>query len=104
MIPIPGRYIGLRENLYGESALVRRIGHGVVLVQFDNLEKFSKDTPEQFAVGWTIFEESDFVIFDGEPEPVPPFLTIGIVIVLVTWAAIITALFMLVSFIIGRLF
>lgn len=83
---LTGTYIGKRPDLYGETVLIREVFGTLVFVQFDNLDKFGRDSREKLALGWHTFDVNDFQIYDAPRENIPPLLRFFFVFFLMAWA------------------
>ena len=89
-----GHYVGPLKHLQGEPALLMRSEKpGIVLAQFDDLDRFDGDKAPRLAFGWHEFREEDFKYDDCEEPAVGSFrwelLIIGIAVL---WAIVISLL------------
>lgn len=84
-----GRYIGPREDLYGEMALIGENFGPMIEIQFDDINKFGINTLEHLALGWHKFPEIDFQIFDEPTDGIPPILQFIVIVAIVIWAFVI---------------
>ena len=88
-----GYYVGPLEHLEGEPALLMKSEKpGIVLAQFDDLDRFDGEKAPRLAFGWHEFIEGDFE-YDDYEEPVAgfrwEFVVIGCALL---WAIVVSLL------------